>query len=80
MSKKNIGKAIAAKKKRTLAHLPKKIRTALAKQAAAVAQRNHSGGTNPKTRKELYQIAKARQIEGRSKMGRAELAQAVGES
>ncbi|MGB8579381.1 MAG: hypothetical protein WCD47_01045 [Candidatus Sulfotelmatobacter sp.] len=35
---KNINKAaIAAKKKRTIAHLPKKTRTALGKQASKVA-------------------------------------------
>lgn len=77
---KNIRKAIkAAEKKRTIAHLPKKTRTALAKQAAAVAKRKREGGSEPKTRKELYEMAKKRGIEGRSKMGRAELAWAVGE-
>jgi len=79
MANKNIRKAIAAaKKKRTIAHLPKKTRSALGKQAAAVAQRNREGGSSPKTRRELYAIAKKRGIEGRSKMGRAELARAVG--
>jgi hypothetical protein len=78
---KGIKKAIAAaKKKRTIAHLPKSTRTALAKQAAAVAKRNREGGSSPKTRAELYEIAKKRGIPGRSKMGRAELARAVGKS
>ncbi|HEY9681606.1 MAG TPA: hypothetical protein V6C86_08490 [Oculatellaceae cyanobacterium] len=73
-----IKKAIAAaKKKRTIAHLPKATRTALGKQAAAVAKRNREGGSEPKTRKELYEIAKRKGIKGRSKMGRAELARAV---
>lgn len=81
MPNKNIRKAIAAaKKKRTIAHLPKKTRTALGKQAAAVAQRKRTGGSSPKTRKELYEIAKKQGIEGRSKMGRAELARALGRS
>jgi len=76
---KNIQKAIAAaKKKRTIAHLPKKVRTALGKEGAAIAKRNRTGASSPKTRAELYAIAKERGIEGRSKMGRAELSRAVG--
>lgn len=81
MANKNIRKAItAAKKKRTIAHLPKKTRRALGKQGAAVAKRKREGGSFPKTRSELYAIAKNRGIEGRSKMGRGELAKAVGQS
>jgi hypothetical protein len=39
-ARKNIRKAIkAAKSKRTIAHLPKKTRTALGKQASKVARR-----------------------------------------
>jgi hypothetical protein len=39
-AKKNIKKAAsAAKKKRTIAHLPKSVRTALGKQAASVAKK-----------------------------------------
>jgi hypothetical protein len=80
-ARKNIRKAItAAKKKRTIAHMPKKTRTALGKQAAAVAKRKRTGGTGPKTRQELYREAQKRNIPGRSKMGRAELAKALGES
>lgn len=38
-ARRNIRKAAtAAKKKRTIAHLPKRVRTALGKQAAKVAQ------------------------------------------
>jgi len=38
-ARRNIKKAaVAAKKKRTIAHLPKKTRTALGKQAAKVAK------------------------------------------
>jgi hypothetical protein len=40
-ARRNIKKAAAAaKRKRTIAHLPKKTRTALGKQAAKVAKRN----------------------------------------
>jgi hypothetical protein len=39
-AKRNIKKAAsAAKKKRTIAHLPKSVRTALGKQAASVAKK-----------------------------------------
>jgi hypothetical protein len=79
-AKKNVQKAIAAsKRKRTIAHMPRSTRRALGRQAAAVAQRDRRGGTCPKTRAELYEIAKRKQVPGRSKMGRAELARAVGE-
>jgi len=75
----NVRKAISAsKKKRTIANMPKKTRTALGKQAAAVAQRKRTGGTSPKTRQELYEEAKRRNLPGRSKMARAELARALG--
>lgn len=80
-AKRNVKKAAkAAKDKRSIASMPKKTRTALGKQGAAVAKRKrtHSGG--PKTRQELYEEAKRRNIHGRSKMGRDELAKALGQS
>ena len=78
-AKKNVRKAIAAaKRKKTISHMPKKTRTALGKQAAAVAQRKRTGASEPKTRAELYEIAKRRRLPGRSKMGRDELAKALG--
>lgn len=77
-AKSNIKKAqSAAKGKRTLAHLPSSTKTALGKQGAAVAQRKREGGTSPKTRAELYELAKKRDLPGRSKMGRDELAKAL---
>lgn len=80
-ARKNVGKAIsAAKKKRTISQMPKATRTALGKQGAAVAQRKRTGGSSPKTRAELYEMAKRRNIPGRSRMGRAELARALGQS
>ena len=79
-AKRNVKKAQAgARKKRSIASMPAKTRSALGKQGAAVAKRKRSGGTSPKTRQELYDEAKRRKIPGRSKMGRAELARAVGE-
>jgi hypothetical protein len=78
-AKRNIKKARAgAERKRSIAHLPARTRRALGKQGAAVAARNRSGGTSPKTRAELYEEAKARDLPGRSKMGRDELARALG--
>ncbi len=79
-AKQNVTKARdAAKSKRTLANMPKETRTALGKQGAAVAQRKRTGGDAPKTRAELYEIAKQRDLPGRSKMGRDELARKLGE-
>jgi hypothetical protein len=43
-----------------------------------VAQRKRTGGSSPKTRQELYDIAKRKNLPGRSKMGRDELARALG--
>lgn len=60
--------------------MPRSTRSALGKQAAAVARRKRTGSKRPKTRAELYEMAKRKDIPGRSKMGRAELARAVGEN
>ena len=78
-AKRNVKKAQAgARKKKTIANLPAKTRTALGKQGAAVARRKRTGSSGPKTRAELYEEAKRRSLPGRSKMGRAELARALG--
>ena len=77
-ARQNVGKAQeAARSKRTISHMPKQTRTALGKQGA-VAQRKRTGGDSPKTRAELYEIAKQRDLPGRSKMGRDELARKLG--
>jgi hypothetical protein len=78
-AKRNVKKAQSgARKKKTIANLPAKTRTALGKQGAAVARRKRTGASGPKTRAELYEEAKGRNLPGRSKMGRAELARALG--
>jgi hypothetical protein len=78
-AKRNVRKAMkAAKKQKTIAQMPKKTRTALGEQGAAVAQRKRTGGSQPKTRQELYREAQRRNLPGRSKMGRDELARALG--
>jgi hypothetical protein len=69
----------AARRKKTIANMPKQTRTALGQQGAAVARRKREGGSSPKTRAELYEIAKQRDLPGRSKMGRDELARKLGE-
>ena len=80
-AKSNIKKAAtAAREKRSIANMPKRTRTALGKQAAAVAQRRRTGGSEPLTRQELYEIARRRGLAGRSKMGRDELARALGKA
>jgi hypothetical protein len=80
-AKRNVQKAQqAATRKKTIAHLPDETRSALGKQGAAVARRKRTGGASPKTRAELYEIAKKRDLPGRSKMSRDELARKLGES
>ena len=80
-AKRNVKKAQSgARSKRSIANMPAKTRTALGKQGAAVAARKRSGGSSPKTRAELYEEAKRRNLPGRSKMGRDELARALGHS
>jgi hypothetical protein len=78
-AKKNVRKAAkAAKKKRSLAKLPSSTKSALGKQGAAVAERKRTGASTPRTRQELYEEARRRGLKGRSKMGRDELARALG--
>jgi len=78
-AKRNVKKARAgAQKKRSIANMPATTKHALGKQGAAVAKRKRTGGVSPKTRRELYEEAKRRDLPGRSRMGRAELARALG--
>ena len=79
-AQRNVKKAQqAAAGKKTIAHLPDNTRTALGKQGAAVARRKRTGGATPKTRAELYEIARKRDLPGRSKLRRDELARKLGE-
>jgi hypothetical protein len=78
-AKSNVKKAQrSASSKKTIAHMPVKTKTALGKQGAAMSQRKRTGASTPKTRAELYEMAKRRDLPGRSKMGRAELAKKLG--
>lgn len=78
-AKRNVKQAQqAASRKKTIASMPKETKTALGKQGAAVAQRKRTGAAAPKTKAELYEMAKQRDLPGRSKMGRDELAKKLG--
>jgi hypothetical protein len=77
---KNVTKAPeAATSSETIAHMSEQTRTALGQQGAAAAERERTGGDAPKTRAELYELARQRHLAGRSRMGRDELARALGE-
>ena len=79
-AQRNIKKAAAvAKSRRSIANMPRSTRSALGQQGAAVARRKRTGAASPKTRAELYEEAKRRDLPGRSKMGRADLARALGQ-
>jgi hypothetical protein len=71
-ARRNVKKAQAgARKKQTLKHLPKRTRTALGQEAAAVRR------GEAKTRTELNREAARLNIRGRSKMGKDELRAAI---
>jgi hypothetical protein len=79
-AKRNVKKAQqAAKRKRTIAHLPKSTRRGLGEQAARARRRGGTAGRalEDRNREQLYEIAKERDIPGRSKMGKWELIDAI---
>jgi hypothetical protein len=79
-AKRNVKKAqTAAKKKRTLANLPKGTRRGLQEQARRGAARGGKAGhaLEDRNREQLYEIAKQKNIAGRSKMGKWELIRAI---
>jgi len=79
-AKRNIQKAQrAAKSKRTIAHLPEATRRDLGKQAAKARQRGGRAGhaLEDRTREQLYELAKKRNIRGRSRMGKWDLIRAL---
>jgi type IV secretory pathway TrbL component len=61
-----------AKAKKTISKMPAKTRNTLAKQGAGVAARKRTGSSEPQTRADLYEMAKKRDLPGRSKMDRDE--------
>ena len=79
-AKRNVGKAQrAARRRRTIANLPRRTRSELGKQAARGRQRGGRAGRRleDRNRQQLYAIAQERDIRGRSKMGKWELIQAI---
>jgi hypothetical protein len=79
-AKRNIKKAQrAARKKRTIANLPRATRTDLSRQAARSRKRGGKPGRTleDRTRQDLYQVAKRKGIAGRSRMGKWDLIQAI---
>jgi hypothetical protein len=69
----------AAKRKRTIANLPEATRRDLGKQASKARQRGGKPGRalEDRTREQLYDLARKRNIRGRSKMGKWELVRAL---
>jgi Rho termination factor, N-terminal domain len=79
-AKQNIKKAqSAARRKRTLANLPKETRRDLGKQAAKARARGGKAGhkLEDRSRQELYEVAKKKNIAGRSNMGKWDLIEAI---
>ena len=79
-AKRNVRKAqSAAKWKRTIANLPASTRRDLGKQAARGRARGGGSGhaLEDRSREQLYELAKQRDIAGRSKMGKWELIDAL---
>jgi hypothetical protein len=79
-AKRNVQKAqSAAKKKRTLANLPKSTRRGLQQQAQKGRRRGGSAGhkLEDRNREQIYEIAAKEGIEGRSRMGKWELIDAI---
>ena len=65
--------------KRTIANLPKSTRRELGKQAARGRQRSGQAGhrLEDRNREQLYELAKRKNIPGRSKMGKWDLIKAL---
>ena len=79
-AKRNVKQAQqAARRKRTIAHLPKRTRSALGRQAARSRARGGRAGhaLEDRNRQQLYDIARKKQISGRSKMGKWDLIKAI---
>jgi hypothetical protein len=79
-AKRNVKQAQqGARRKRTIANLPKSTRSELGKQAARGRQRGGQAGhaLEDRNRQQLYEIAREQDIAGRSKMGKWELIEAI---
>ncbi len=79
-AKRNVKKAQqGATRKRTIANLPKSTRRELGKQGARARGREerHGHALENRSREQLYELAKEKNIDGRSKMGKWDLIQAI---
>ena len=79
-AKRNIKKAqSAARRSRTISHLPASTRRELGRQGAKARRRGGQPGRSleDRNRTQLYEIAKQRNIPGRSKMGKWDLIRAI---
>ena len=79
-AKRNVKKAQkAATSKRTIAKLPAATRRSLGEQAARGRARGGAAGhrLEDRNRTQLYELAKEKNIPGRSKMGKWELIEAI---
>lgn len=79
-AKRNVRKAQrAARRGRTISKLPASTRSDLGHQGAKARARGGDAGHayEDRTRSQLYEIAKQRNIEGRSRMGKGELIRAL---
>jgi hypothetical protein len=79
-AKRNVKQAQqGARRKRTIANLPKSTRSELGKQAARGRQRGGQAGhaLEDRNRQQLYEIAREQYTAGRSKMGKWELIEAI---
>jgi len=79
-ARRNVKKAqAAARSKRTIAHLPEATRRGLVEEAHKGARRGGRQGhaLEDRNRQQLYELAKQRDIPGRSRMGKWELIEAI---
>ena len=69
----------AARRKRTIANLPEGTRRDLVREAQRGRRRGGEAGhaLEDRNRTQLYELAKRKQIAGRSKMGKSELIRAI---
>jgi hypothetical protein len=79
-AKRNVRKAqTAAKRERTIAHLPASTRRSLQEQARRGRARSGNAGhaLEDRNRHQLYELAQKKNIPGRSKMGKWDLIEAL---
>lgn len=79
-AKRNIRKAQkAARRKKTITKLPASVRRDLGRQASKARKRGGKAGRalEDRSREQIYEVAKKRNIPGRSRMGKWDLIKAI---